>query len=118
MLAAPDDVERRLVVAAQPAAQLAQPAYRRSVVVGIDQASPLCLGEAFLQPFQRCFVGGPEQHILAGSQGGDGIDDLSRSLGQGVHVERIGDGHAVELQLPRNRSRRTEADRLVGRPSS
>ena len=100
MFGAPDDVERRLGEGSQPAAQLVQPASRRSVVVGIDQASPLCLDEAFLQPFERCFVGGPEQHVLAGSQGGDRIDDLGRSLGQRVHVERIGDGHAVELQLP------------------
>ena len=44
MLGAPDDVERRLVVASQPAAQLVQPAPCRGVVVGIDEASPLRLG--------------------------------------------------------------------------
>ena len=100
VFAAPDDVERRLVVASQPAAQLAQPALRRSVVVGIDQASPLRLREAFLQPFQRRLVRRSEQHVLAGTEGGDGIDDLRRSLGQGAHVQGIGDGHAVEPQLP------------------
>ena len=100
MLATPDDVERRLVVAAQPAAQLAQPARRGSVVVGIDQAAPLRLREAFLQPFQGRLVRCPEQHVFARPEGGDGIDDLRRSLGQGAHVQRVADGHAVELQLP------------------
>ena len=100
MVAAPDDVERRLVVASQPAAQLVQPARGCSIVVGIDQAAPLRLREAFLQPFQRRFVRRSEQHVFAGAEGGDGIDDLRRSLGQGVHVQGIGDGHAVEVQLP------------------
>ena len=42
----------------------------------------------------------PEQHVLAGTEGGDGVHDLGRSLGEGAHVQGIGDGHAVEPQLP------------------
>ncbi|HEY5489072.1 MAG TPA: hypothetical protein VIK00_04465, partial [Candidatus Limnocylindrales bacterium] len=52
MVAAPNDIERRLVVASQPAAQLAKPALRGRVVVCIDQASELRLRKAFGQPFQ------------------------------------------------------------------
>ena len=43
---------------------------------------------------------GSEQHVLAGTEGGDRIDDLRRSLGQGAHVHGVRDGHAVEAQLP------------------
>ena len=100
VFAAPDDVERRLVVAAEPPTQVVQPALRARVVVGIDQPSPLRLGEAFLQPFHRRFVHGPEQDVLARAEGGDRIDDLRRSLRQGAHVHGVGDGDAVEAQLP------------------
>ena len=99
MLVAADDVEGRLVVAAQPAAQRIQARRRLGVVVGIDEPSTLCLGQAFHQPSHGCLVRGPEEHVFAGTQGRDGIDDLGGSLGQGAHVQGIGDGHAVEPQL-------------------
>ena len=118
MVAAPDDVERRLIEPSQPAAQLVQPARRRRIVVAIDQAPPLRLREALHQSLQRRLVGRPEQHVLAGAQRGDGIDDLRRSLGQGAHVQGIGDGHAVELQLLAQQVAQDRGDRLVGRSSS
>ena len=99
MFAAPDDVQRRLLMACQPPTELVHPARGCRIVVGIDQAAPLRLHEAFLQPPRRSLVHRPEQQVLAGTQGGDGIDDLRRSLGQRMHVDGIGDGHAVELQL-------------------
>ena len=44
MFTAPDDIDRGLVEASQPVAELIQPVFRRGVLVGIEEAPPLCLG--------------------------------------------------------------------------
>ena len=88
---------------------------------GVDQAAPLGLRDALLEPLQRRLVGRAEQQVLAGAQGDDGIDDLRRPLGQGAHVQGVGDGHALEAELSRSRSRRIagrQAGRQRRRPSA
>ncbi len=116
VLGAADDVERWLLEASDPATQVAQPAPRRGVLIRLDQASPVRLREALRQPFQGGLVGGSEEHVLAGPEGHDRIDDLGRSLGQGPHVQGVADGHASELELPAQQvaqHRRGQAARQV-----
>ena len=106
-------------IASQPAAQLVQPARGRSIVAGIDQAAPLRLHEAFLQPLQRRFVRAfraarPRPARRAAMASMTCADPWARACMSRASVTVT----PSNPSCPRSRSRRTAADRLVGRSAS
>jgi len=70
-------------------------------LVGISRAMEwVATGRVFdaQEALEGGLVGRPQQHVLAGPEGGHRVHDLGRTLGQRPHVQGIGHRHALEAQ--------------------
>ncbi len=96
MFRGPDHVHRRPLEIGQPLTEGEHPVCGTLQTPELEQSAATRQVETGAQQLLLLLPVGTQQKVYTGSKSGDHIDHHARSLGEGVHVERIGDHHTVE----------------------
>ena len=84
---------------AKAAPEALDPTGRAGEAGRVEQVTGSGTSKAVFDPLAGGSVGRAEQEIDAGPDGGDDVDDLTVALGEGRHVEGVGQGDTAEPEL-------------------
>ncbi len=84
----------------KPRTERGKTPFRASQLGGVEQLPVRGTDQRVLDPLECLGIRGREQQVDAGTDGRDDIDRLVRALGECPHVERVGDRHALEPEVP------------------